>query len=373
MGAKSALIVDDSKSARVMLGRLLKKVGIEYSFTESGEEAIESLNHEDTPDLIFMDHMMPGMDGLEATRLIKNHPKYARIPIIMYTSQDNPEYHQQAITHGAFGVIIKPARLPRLTSILDEIEKEQQNLLPIDADIAQLSAEPMIEDKLPLSLDQLKEQMEEQIEELVERLVSNNFYFLTKKLSPQLTQEVQETLLPLIEKGKADVADEIAEIHSKLEGFQSQGQLTDIKSEVCQLRTDLESVEQLAVNNPHNVTAIKQELNDALHNISYELNAEIERRLKPLVNAVELHHKLLSSETEESFNWRDDFLNTIMPALSNHVKAEITDTLQTELSLAKKQVKELNKNKKMLQVMMMLSGISITILGAAVSFLVWVN
>jgi CheY-like chemotaxis protein len=69
-----ALIVDDSKTARLMLHRMLDKLHIPTAMVESGEEALEYLKN-NRPDVIFMDHMMPGMDGFEAVKAIKSDPE----------------------------------------------------------------------------------------------------------------------------------------------------------------------------------------------------------------------------------------------------------------------------------------------------------
>ena len=67
MGAKRALIVDDSKSARLFLARVLEKYDIDVDSAESAEAAIDYLSS-NRPDVIFMDHLMTGMDGLQAVR-----------------------------------------------------------------------------------------------------------------------------------------------------------------------------------------------------------------------------------------------------------------------------------------------------------------
>jgi len=91
MVTKRALIVDDSKSARAFLSRILTKYEIEVDTAESAEQAIEYLAGE-RPDVIFMDHLMPGMDGFQAVQIIKNNPRTATIPIMMYTSQEGELY-----------------------------------------------------------------------------------------------------------------------------------------------------------------------------------------------------------------------------------------------------------------------------------------
>ena len=87
MSAKRALIVDDSKSARMFLSRILEKYELDVDTTETAELAIDYLAHH-RPDVIFMDHLMPGMDGFQALQAIKNNPQTATIPIMMYTSQE---------------------------------------------------------------------------------------------------------------------------------------------------------------------------------------------------------------------------------------------------------------------------------------------
>jgi CheY-like chemotaxis protein len=72
--SKRALIVDDSKSARVVLSRLLEKHDLAVETRDSAEAALEYLE-QNRPDVIFMDHVMAGMDGLSAVQLIKKTPR----------------------------------------------------------------------------------------------------------------------------------------------------------------------------------------------------------------------------------------------------------------------------------------------------------
>ena len=103
---KRALIVDDSKSARVILARLLEKHDLAVETRESAEGALEYLE-QNRPDVIFMDHVMTGMDGLSAVQLIKKDPLVASIPVLMYTSQEGDVYVDAAKASGADGVLPK--------------------------------------------------------------------------------------------------------------------------------------------------------------------------------------------------------------------------------------------------------------------------
>lgn len=136
MPAKRALIVDDSRSARSFLARILEKYDIAVDTAETAEVAIEYLAKA-RPDVIFMDHMMPGMDGFQAVQLIKNNPATATIPIMMYTSQEGELYLGQARALGAMGVLpkqIKPAEvstvLHQLRLLPDRRQGTQSSFLP---------------------------------------------------------------------------------------------------------------------------------------------------------------------------------------------------------------------------------------------------
>src|SRR6266699_219059 len=139
MGAKRALIVDDSKSARLFLARALEKYDIDVDNAESAEAAIEYLSH-NHPDVIFMDHLMPGMDGLQAVRAIKNDPRTATIPVMMYTSQEGELFLGQARALGAVGVLPKQIRPTDVSKVLNQLHLvaerrtvEQPSFTPVDA------------------------------------------------------------------------------------------------------------------------------------------------------------------------------------------------------------------------------------------------
>ena len=123
MQIKHALVVDDSKSARFSLKKLLQKQGVNVDFAESAGDALNYLESK-RPDVIFMDHLMPGMDGFEATKAIKGNPATNNIPIIMCTSKEGTEYAEQAMSHGAIAILPKPAPAATLTAVLNQIQSK---------------------------------------------------------------------------------------------------------------------------------------------------------------------------------------------------------------------------------------------------------
>lgn len=118
---KTALVVDDSKLARYVLKEMLLEQGIRVETAESAEEALGTLSAF-KPDVIFMDHMMPGMDGFQAVQAIKSDPSTAKIPIMMYTSKDEGVYINQARALGAVGVLPKKLKPVQLESVLQQLK-----------------------------------------------------------------------------------------------------------------------------------------------------------------------------------------------------------------------------------------------------------
>ena len=148
---KRALIVDDSRSARVILSRMLEQHGMTVDTAESAEQALEYLQRS-RPDVIFMDHLMPGMDGFQAVQTIKADPLTATIPLMMYTSQEGELYVSQARALGAVGVLPKTVRPVDVSRILYQLHllpdrrTQRQALFAGPAAAAALAAESAPDD-----------------------------------------------------------------------------------------------------------------------------------------------------------------------------------------------------------------------------------
>jgi CheY-like chemotaxis protein len=120
MTIKHALVVDDSKSAGLMLRRMLEQHSMMVDVAESAEAALAYLGGQQ-PDIVFMDHIMPGMNGLEAAKAISTNPVTAAIPIVMYTSTEGDAYVQKARAHGAVAILPKPPKADLLKRILQQV------------------------------------------------------------------------------------------------------------------------------------------------------------------------------------------------------------------------------------------------------------
>jgi PAS domain S-box-containing protein len=106
------LVVDDNSSSRQILKNILESFSFEVLLAASGEEgltAVETAAKNQPYDLVIMDWQMPGLDGIEASKRIKNHTNLDKIPpIIMITAYGREEIMQQAAQLGLEGFLLKP-------------------------------------------------------------------------------------------------------------------------------------------------------------------------------------------------------------------------------------------------------------------------
>lgn len=129
MTLKTALVVDDSKLARITLQRLLEKHDLSVTTAESGIQALDLLQN-DIPDVIFMDHLMPELDGFETTQRIKGDPRTGHTPVIMCSGKEGVDnYEEQAIAIGACGILSKPPQPDKLVEALGKAENARQSAL----------------------------------------------------------------------------------------------------------------------------------------------------------------------------------------------------------------------------------------------------
>lgn len=120
MSQKLALVVDDSSTARLLLSKVLRNIGIACREAVSGEDALKQLESFQ-PDFIFLDHIMPGIDGFQTLKAIKQNPLTKLIPVVMYTSQNALQYYKDAHQLGAVGVISKQIDREKLYLMLDRL------------------------------------------------------------------------------------------------------------------------------------------------------------------------------------------------------------------------------------------------------------
>ena len=122
--SKRILVVEDQEDNRQIIRDLLSATDYEIMEAESGEEALEAVAKQ-RPDLILMDIQLPGIDGYEATRLIKADPALRSIPIFAVTSYALSGDEAKSRAAGCDGYLAKPFSLQQ---VLDAV----QNFLPLE-------------------------------------------------------------------------------------------------------------------------------------------------------------------------------------------------------------------------------------------------
>ena len=112
------LLVDDDVRNIFSLTSALEQKGITVDVGRNGFEALERLDEYPDTDLVLMDVMMPGMDGLEATRRLRADPRFAKLPVITITAKAMKDDQEQCMKAGASDYLAKPIDLDRLYALL---------------------------------------------------------------------------------------------------------------------------------------------------------------------------------------------------------------------------------------------------------------
>ena len=115
------LVVDDNFVNVRLLEELLKSASYEVATAMNGEAALEKIA-QSRPDIVLLDVMMPGMDGYEVCRRIRQDEKTAQLPVIMVTALDKESDREMALAAGANEFLSKPVEdnllLPAIRRIL---------------------------------------------------------------------------------------------------------------------------------------------------------------------------------------------------------------------------------------------------------------
>lgn len=189
MPVRHVLVVDDSKSARLMLRKMLQGFGLTVDMAESAEDALNYLRDQ-RPEAIFMDHTMPGMDGLTAVRQIRNDPATAAIPIAMYTSKDDPGYQMQARAAGAIGVLTKPA-MPDVLGVT--LERMHQAF-----DAASISSAALVAPAAGITIEQVEKLALEKAEMVFYEAIESQVLPLINDVIAKLRRDFDTSQEPMI-------------------------------------------------------------------------------------------------------------------------------------------------------------------------------
>ena len=114
---KLFLVVEDFEDSRFMMRRLLEMAGYNVLEASDGEQAVK-MAVESRPVLILMDLSLPKLDGLAATRQIRQKKGLKRVPILAVSAHDSPESRTEALEAGCNEYVTKPIDFDQLHALL---------------------------------------------------------------------------------------------------------------------------------------------------------------------------------------------------------------------------------------------------------------
>ena len=121
-----ALVIDDSRAVRIIIGNILREIGMEVFEAGNGLEALEQLKCRPEIELMLVDWNMPEMNGYELLRAVRAQRAYDRVRILMVTSEAQNEQVVKALNAGANEYLMKPFNKDILVaklSLLDVLEE----------------------------------------------------------------------------------------------------------------------------------------------------------------------------------------------------------------------------------------------------------
>ena len=132
----TALVIDDDRSTCELVHAALRKIGVETSTTQSFSDGLAFVE-EQSPDVVLLDIMLPGISGLEVFKTIRQIDR--KLPVIFITASESSEIAIQAMQLGGFEYVTKPLDLPALSKVVDRAVATRRMMsvpvaLPIDSE-----------------------------------------------------------------------------------------------------------------------------------------------------------------------------------------------------------------------------------------------
>jgi CheY-like chemotaxis protein/anti-sigma regulatory factor (Ser/Thr protein kinase) len=124
------LAVDDDPVNLHIIGETLADSGLDVVFANGGDPALHALNGEQAFDLVILDRMMPGLDGMQLLRRLKASPRHAKLQVIMQTAAATPEQVAEGLSAGAHYYLTKPYTPAALRTIaraaLEDVQRTRE-------------------------------------------------------------------------------------------------------------------------------------------------------------------------------------------------------------------------------------------------------
>ncbi|MBK8509476.1 MAG: response regulator [Candidatus Competibacteraceae bacterium] len=326
-----------------MLRKMLQGFGLTVDTVDSAEEALNYLRGQ-RPDAIFMDHTMPGLDGVAAVRQIKREPGTAPIPVTMYTSKDDQAYQDEARAAGAIGVLVKPATPDALGIILKKMNELFDATLAANIPVAA----PAAVAPTPVGEAMSTEQMEKIALEKAEGVVYNAIESQVLPLINDVIAKVRRDLEASQETTSARVASR--ECAAQLAKWQPPPSLesADLQAQVAEaLRSQLPPLlqERVEALQREGRSAVERQINETAARIWQSESPELTERLsrKLTASATEAAEKVKESVQEAVIQTsRDVALKAVSEAESANAASNLVaeHIFQQLLAEAKRELQQ---------------------------------
>ncbi len=260
MNPMNILLVDDSKSARYALRLQLQRHGAVVDTADSAEAALERIK-DTPPDAVFMDHTMPGMNGFEALEILKSTPTTAHIPVVMCTSNEDPEFMAQARHKGAMDILAKSSAQDKLPPLLERLEATLTTPTPVP----EAAASPQPQPAVAPSTDAIQEIARQEVDRMLQERLDKDVRAILDPMMAEMEQRLGAALAVQIEERLSTrFQDEAQRLQQDL--LASQG-------EQVQLTADRLIGEHLPPMVQQQVGTVKTEIEQALYaRIDQEMN-----------------------------------------------------------------------------------------------------
>jgi len=123
--AKRILVVDDEPNIVLSLEYLMQQAGYEVTTATDGAQALDAIKAA-PPDLVLLDVMMPKHDGYEVCQLVRNHPEWREVKIVMLTARGREVEREKGLSLGADDYITKPFATQELIEKVRQVLGEER-------------------------------------------------------------------------------------------------------------------------------------------------------------------------------------------------------------------------------------------------------
>lgn len=202
---KTALVVDDSRLARLALTRALEKHGLHVEQVGSAAEAFEFLRGR-RPDVVFMDVTMPEMDGFTAAGLITRDPQFAGLPVVMCSAEETDDVRTRTAAAGAMAFLGKTAGDAGLSDILNRLVPEAA-AMPAAAGPSAAELAAQIESSVAAAVASRLVATEASLRQAIEAAVARAAREAVQSMAPALVQDIVYAAVP--EAVRSEVGDRL--------------------------------------------------------------------------------------------------------------------------------------------------------------------